>query len=198
MEVFDQLADFYQGEHSQNPFQNALVDRVAGLLPAGSTVLDLGCGSGVPTAQRLTESDHQVVGVDISERMLALARAQVPAATFVHADFAELPADYGSFEAVTAFFSLLMLSRAGIEQTLDRIRGWLKPGGYLAIGMVDFDADGAPAEFMGVPVTVSGYPEAGLAEVLKNHGFTVLTIDTVTFTPAGGPPESQIFALAQP
>jgi ubiquinone/menaquinone biosynthesis C-methylase UbiE len=197
MEVFDQLAEMYQGEHSSNPFQAALVERVSALLPADTSVVDLGCGTGVPTAKILTESGHRVVGVDISEGMLKLARDQVPAAEFVHANFAELPDDFGSFEAATAFFSLLMLSKADIEKTLDKVAAWLKPGGYFAVGMVNFDGDSLPFEFLGVPVTVSGYLEPDLKAVLEAHGFTVESIETVTFTPANGPEESQIFALAK-
>jgi ubiquinone/menaquinone biosynthesis C-methylase UbiE len=197
MEVFDQLAEKYQGEHSHNPFQAALIEQISSLLPAGASVLDLGCGSGVPTAQVLTESGHRVVGVDIAEGMLRLAREQVPAAEFVHANFAELPDDFGKFEAVTAFFSLLMLSKADIERTLDKVAGWLKPGGYFAVGMVNFDADSIPIEFMGVPVTVSGYLEPDLKAVLEAHGFSTVSIETVFFTPTEGPQESQIFALVQ-
>jgi ubiquinone/menaquinone biosynthesis C-methylase UbiE len=197
MEVFDQLAELYQGEHSHNPYQNALVERISGLLPAGASVLDLGCGTGVPTAKILTESDHRVVGVDISEGMLRLAREQVPAATFAHADFRDLPDDYGSFDAATVFFSLLMLSRAEIEATLRKAAGWVKPGGYFAVGMVNLDADSLPVEFLGVPVRVSGYPEPDLAAKLGEAGFTVLDISTVEFVPRGGPAESQIFAFCR-
>lgn len=197
MEVFDQLAEKYQGEHSNNPFQAALIERIGALLPGGASVLDLGCGTGVPTAKILTESDHRVVGVDISEGMLKLAREQVPAAEFVHADFTELPDDFGPFDATTAFFSLLMLSKADIERVLAKAAGWVRPGGYLGIGMVNFDGDSLPFEFLGVPVTVSGYLEPDLAAVIESHGFQVQSIETVDFTPPDGPQESQIFALAQ-
>lgn len=197
MEVFDQLAEKYQGEHSSNPFQAALIERIAALLPAGTSVLDLGCGTGVPTAKLLTESDHRVVGVDISEGMLKLAREQVPAAEFVHADFKDLPGDFGRFDAATAFFSLLMLSKAEIEQVLDKLAGWVSPGGYLGIGMVNFDGDSLPFEFLGIPVTVSGYLEPDLAAVVEVHGFRVESIETVDFTPPDGPLESQIFVLAR-
>jgi ubiquinone/menaquinone biosynthesis C-methylase UbiE len=197
MEVFDHLAEQYQGRHGSNPVQAALVERIGALLPAGSSVLDLGCGTGVPTARMLTASGHRVVGVDISEGMLAMAREQVPAAEFVHADVTGLPAGFGRFDAVTAFFSLLMLSKADIERVLSRTAGWVPPGGYLGLGMVDFDGDGLPFEFLGVPVTVSGYPAPDLAALVTRHGFRVESIETVGFTPDGGPPESQIFVLAQ-
>jgi ubiquinone/menaquinone biosynthesis C-methylase UbiE len=197
MEVFDQLAEKYQGEHSNNPFQAALIERIGTLLPAGTSVLDLGCGTGVPTAKALTDSGHRVVGVDISEGMLRLAREQVPAAEFVHADVKDLPADFGPFDAATAFFSLLMLSKADINHVLAKTAGWVKPGGYLGLGMVNFDGDSLPFEFLGVPVTVSGYLEPDLATVVESHGFRVETIETVDFTPPDGPPESQIYVLAQ-
>ncbi|WP_306207505.1 class I SAM-dependent methyltransferase [Actinoplanes sp. RD1] len=197
MEVFDQLAELYQGEHSHNPFQAALTERVAALVPAASTILDLGCGTGVPTAQILTAAGHKVLGVDVSEGMLRLAREQVPEAEFRHADLRDLPADLGPFGAITAFFSLLMLSRAEIEATLERAASWLTPGGHLALGMVELDADSLPVEFLGVPVKVSGYPQDALAARLTAAGFDITTIETVDFTPAAGPPERQIFALAQ-
>jgi len=197
MEVFDQLAEMYQSGHSRNPFQAALVERISSLVPAGSSILDLGCGTGVPTAQILTAAGHHVVGVDISEGMLKLAREQVPAAEFVHADFAALPADQGTYQAVTAFFSLLMLSKADIAATLAKAAGWLAPGGYVGVGMVNFDGDSLPMEFLGVPVTVSGYLEPDLKAALETAGLTVVDIETVDFTPENGPAESQIFALCR-
>ncbi|MEV8503553.1 methyltransferase domain-containing protein [Actinoplanes sp. NPDC051475] len=197
MEAFDQLAELYQGEHSHNPHQAALIERIDSLVPATAPILDLGCGTGVPTAKIFTESGHRVVGVDISEGMLKLARDQVPAAEFVKTDVRELPADYGNFGAVTAFFSLLMLSRADIEQTLAKIAGWLQPGGYFGLGMVNMDADSLPIEFLGVPVTVSGYPQDELAARVAEAGLVVESAETVDFTPAGGPQESQIFILAR-
>jgi len=197
MEVFDQLAEMYQGEHSHNPFETALVERLSSLVPPGSTVLDLGCGTGVPTAKILTESGHRVIGVDVSEGMLKLAREQVPAAEFRHADLRDLPGDFGSFEAVTSFFTLLMLSRAEIDGALRKTAGWLKPGGYFAVGMVNMDADSLPVEFLGIPVKVSGYPQPEWKATLERSGFTVLEIETVEFRPENGPPESQIFALCR-
>lgn len=197
MEAFDRLAELYQGEHSQNPFQNARVESLGELLPAGSSVLDLGCGTGVPTASLLTAAGHRVLGVDIAEGMLRLAREQVPTAEFRHADIRALPADLGPYDAVTSFFALLMLSRADIGLVLGKVSGWLRPGGHFAVGMVDFDGDSVPLEFLGVPVSISGYPEAEWKDELRKAGLTVLDIETVSFTPENGPPERQIYALCR-
>ena len=44
-------------------------------------VVDLGCGSGL-SAQLLHQLNYQVLGIDISEAMIAIAKPRVPAATF--------------------------------------------------------------------------------------------------------------------
>lgn len=197
MQPFDQLAEIYQNVHSDNPAQAALIDRIAALILPGSSVLDLGCGTGVPTAANFIAAGHRVIGVDIAEGMLRHAREQVPAAEFVRADVKDLPADYGTYDAVTAFFCLLMLSKADIEKTLQKVAGWVRPGGYFGLSMVEFDADSMPVEFLGVPVQVSGYLPADLRVRLQNAGFHVLSLESVEFVPPQGPPEQQIFALCQ-
>lgn len=87
-----------------------LLDR----LPAGASVLDVGCGTGLPTARQLVDAGCTVTGIDISPTMLDLARRNVPEAGFVQRDAADVDAGLGRFNAVVAFFSLLMLPRARI------------------------------------------------------------------------------------
>lgn len=49
-------------------------------LPPGAMVLDLGCGTGVPVARRLS-ARFAVTGVDLSSRHVEMARRNVPMAT---------------------------------------------------------------------------------------------------------------------
>ena len=50
-------------------------------LESGSHILDVGCGSGVVT-QYLIQKGHHVTGIDISRRMVDLAKNRVPEVTF--------------------------------------------------------------------------------------------------------------------
>ncbi|HEX3542201.1 MAG TPA: class I SAM-dependent methyltransferase [Acidimicrobiales bacterium] len=58
-----------------------LLDRLAGSGLTGGTVVDLGCGSGI-LAREVGAAGFDVVGVDISPDMIALAQRNSPAATF--------------------------------------------------------------------------------------------------------------------
>ena len=78
---------------------DVLAELIASLPPART--LDVACGTGFLT--RHLRGD--VVGLDQSERMLAVAREQVPAAEFVHGDALELPFGDSSFDRVfTSYF----------------------------------------------------------------------------------------------
>src|SRR4051794_28189722 len=69
----------------EQPIVHALL---AGL-PAGRA-LDAACGTGRHAA-KLVELGHQVVGVDATPAMLALARRKVPGVDFRRGDLAGLP-----------------------------------------------------------------------------------------------------------
>ena len=76
-----------------------LAELIAALPP--KRTLDVACGTGFLT--RYLRGD--VVGLDQSERMLGVAREQVPAARFVEGDALALPFDDGEFERIfTSYF----------------------------------------------------------------------------------------------
>ena len=104
---------------------------LAQLLPARARVADLGCGNGLPGTLALTGHGLAVLGVDFSPVQLARASRLVPAARFVRADMAEFHLRPASVDAVTAFYSLIHVPLADQQALFPRIRGWLRPGGYL-------------------------------------------------------------------
>lgn len=58
-----------------------LLDELARAGHEGGTIADLGCGSGI-LSQVLVDAGYRVLGIDVSEAMVALARTRVPAAEF--------------------------------------------------------------------------------------------------------------------
>lgn len=69
-----------------------LIDELARGAHRGGTVVDLGCGSGV-LAARVCEAGYRVLGIDVSDAMIALARERAPKAEFRAGSFvsADLP-----------------------------------------------------------------------------------------------------------
>lgn len=198
-EAFDAIGDRYDEAFPHKEGQLSAGEWLIDSLPAGSRVLDLGCGTGVPTTRQLTDAGFEVVGIDLSRRMVQLAREYVPAATFHQLDIADLrpggPQDLGRFDAVAAFFSLLMLPRVEIPLALQTVRHLLVPGGLFVLSMVEADVDNYAIPFLGNTIRVSGYVLEDLHKVIEAGGFEIVKEASYTYAPAVAdvPPEEQVF-----
>lgn len=171
--AFDLIAERYDEAFTERDAQVAAGLWLINELRPGARVLDLGCGSGQPTAVQLAQAGLEVVGTDESGRMLDLARERVPEATFLQRDLRDL-GDLGRFDAAVSFFSLLMLPKADIAAVLAGARARLADRGLLAISMVYGDFDYFPITFLGVDTHASAYPTAELVDVVASAGFDVI------------------------
>jgi SAM-dependent methyltransferase len=197
--AFDRIGEHYVQAFPHKDGQIAAGEWLIERLPAGSRVLDVGCGTGTPTARRLVDAGHDVTGIDISDGMLALARRDVPEAEFVHLDAMELDHSMGDFSAIVAFFSLLMLPRTDIPDVLDRIHDNLEPGGHFLLSMVEADLDDTPIRFLGNQIRVTGYIRDELSELVTRAGFEVCELRALSYAPATtqAPPEVQLFLFCR-
>ena len=200
--AFDRIGARYDEAFPHKDGQLAAGEWLVNRLSPGSRVLDVGCGTGLPTARQLVDAGFDVTGIDLSDGMLQLARRDVPMAAFRQLDVADLPAKgvaEDGYEAVVAFFSLLMLTRDEIPVTLRKLRTLLTPGGYFLLSMVEADIDEMPLQFLGNRVWVSGYLRDELHQVVTDAGFDVLDLQHLSYAPATTtvPPEVQLFVYAR-
>lgn len=108
------------------------VDELSEQLMAGNSVLDLGCGCGVPVAKLLAEK-FNVTGVDISCVQIERAKKLVPNAAFICRDMCELDFAPESFDAVICLYAIIHVPIEEQQELLDKIYHWLKAGGYLLL-----------------------------------------------------------------
>ncbi|NGO70747.1 methyltransferase domain-containing protein [Streptomyces boncukensis] len=195
-DAFDAIGDRYDEAFPHKEGQIAAGQWLAGLLPPGSRVLDVGCGTGLPTARQLSAAGHRVTGIDVSPVMLKLCRDNVPEGDFRRVDLADLESSgLGPFDGSTAFFSLLMLPRAEIPFALRMLHEQIRDDGPLALAMVESDVDDFAIPFLGNTVRVSGYLRDDLRRVVSEAGFEIASEDAYAYAPASTdvPPEIQLF-----
>ncbi|MFE3854833.1 class I SAM-dependent methyltransferase [Streptomyces griseorubiginosus] len=181
--VFDALGLTYEKAFARSEAHLASLDWLLERLAPGSRVLDVGSGTGRPTASALTDAGHEVLGVDVSPVMVDLAARQVPRATFRLADIRELPLEEGAFDAVCVYFSLLQMSRAEQSRVLGRLARALRPGGSLVLATVPADVEDLAIEFMGQPVRATSFAAEDVVALVREAGFVVEFEQVVEFTP---------------
>jgi SAM-dependent methyltransferase len=146
------------------------VEKLEQRLPERSRVLDLGCGGGPSTHA----ARHEVVGVDISERQVERARRLVPDARYVRADATEVTFEPESFDAVVSLFMLGHVPRTKQQPLLERIFGWLAPGGRVlaTLGTANAD-DEVEADWLGAPMFFASHDEEWNRRAFESAGFVL-------------------------
>jgi SAM-dependent methyltransferase len=148
-------------------------------LPEDASVLELGCGRGVPGTRELARR-HRVTGVDISAVQIELARHHVPEASFVHADASELEIATGSLDAVVALFFFGHVPMEEQRELIVRIALWLDDGGLL---LATFGA-GEPGEdvdddWLGAPMFFASLGGDAYLPLLRECGLELLRDEVV-------------------
>ncbi len=137
-EAYDRLAAVWSATTDDGPF-NGLLERPAlrALIPGslhGAVVLDAGCGSGAQ-AHWLLEQGADVVGVDISPRMIEEARRRCGEnGRFLVADLAEpLALDPVSLDGITCSLALHYVADWSVP--LRSFASALRPGGWVVVSL---------------------------------------------------------------
>ena len=176
--------------------------RLARLEPS-DRVLDLACGTGDIVCGAASHVSC-AVGLDVTHRMVQLAKRRYPAEAglhFVTGDMLALPFPDRSFTVVTIGYGLRNVP--DLQQSLREIRRVLAPGGrvlsldfnrpshpivrgayltYLTVvgSVLGFALHGDPDTYRYIPESIRNYPGAdGVARLMEQFGFTDVRVVNV-------------------
>lgn len=141
MTTYDDIAEWYDhwvGTHSMHedayfPAVEALMGEVA-----GQRVCDLACGQG-RVARHLTDLGAHVIGIDLSAKLLEIARrheeAEPRGIEYVQADARSLESEaFGTFDGVLCFMALMDIP--DLAPTLSSVARILRPGGWFVFAVL--------------------------------------------------------------
>ena len=133
---YNRVADEYTrriaGELEHKPLDRELLDRFAMRVGPIGLACDLGCGPG-HVARYLHERGLAVVGVDLSDAMVAQARQLNPDVAFHQGDMRALDFGDESWGGIAAFYSLIHIPRDEVVAVLTELRRILERGGLLLL-----------------------------------------------------------------
>jgi ubiquinone/menaquinone biosynthesis methyltransferase len=170
---------------------------------AGDVVLDLACGTGDLARLASAGGARQVFGLDLTPRMLFLARPRSTEIHYVAGDMCALPVAARSVDVVTTGYGLRNVP--DLDTAIVEVARVLKPGGrlvsldfnrpdnallrscflaYLTIvgGALGWLLHGDPDTYRYIPASIRRYPGAhGVAARLVAHGFTDVRVVPLLF-----------------
>jgi SAM-dependent methyltransferase len=139
---YDAIAPWWRGQRDTSSAGLAHLERAIALCRGRGKAIDVGCGDGRLTSV-IAGAGFDVVGLDVSREMIALAQARQPNAQFIHADICEWePKD--PYDLIVAWDSTFHVPHGSQRPVLQTLCGALAPGGVLL-----FTAGGVDGEITG-------------------------------------------------
>jgi ubiquinone/menaquinone biosynthesis C-methylase UbiE len=138
-------------------------------------VVDVGCGPG-RVAAFLAEHGLDVIGVDVSQAMLAVARTAHPHIEFVEGRIDALPIETGALAGVVCWYSIIYTPPDRLAEAFGELTRVLIPGGYLLLA---FQAGGgesvhrAQAQGTHLPLTSYRHSVQEVASWLGESGLKI-------------------------
>jgi len=190
-EGYDQLAAQWASESFPKGNGIAQHERAIAFLKEKRRALDIGCGSSGRFIDLLLDHGFTVEGVDISRRMLSLARERHPDVNFHHADICrwDIP---GKYDLVSAWDSIWHVPLSQHEAVMTKIVNSLASGGVFIFttGGVDKPGDKTDA-FMGPEMYYSALGIPALLALLDRLGCVCRHLEYDQY------PEQHLYVIAQ-
>ena len=129
--TYDKISQLYANEFDK-PSDH--IDDFLKLIPIGGGILDAGCGPGVDS-DYMQSKGYEVVGVDVSDKMIDLARKKNSKGHFEKADIRELSFKPETFNGILASFSVIHIPKKDLSKTLCDFYKILKYSGIIYLGI---------------------------------------------------------------
>ncbi|MDY6761613.1 MAG: class I SAM-dependent methyltransferase [Candidatus Nanohaloarchaea archaeon] len=164
----------YREDYDVKEEEQELLDRFLDHVPDGGSLLDMGCGTGVPYDRFLVEQGYDVTGVDFTPKHVQQARENVPAATFIEADFTAFSPDT-VFDGLLSLFAILHVPREEQEDVLEQFHGLVGSGAPLLVTLGLEPDQRATDQFAGAETVWSTYGREKNLELLQEAGFEIVS-----------------------
>ena len=188
---YDQLADQWNSDTFSRQYGIKQHERAIRFVKEKRRALDIGCGSSGRIIDLLTSHRFDVEGLDISARMIGLAKARHPNVGFHHADIREWSFKK-SYDFISAWDSIWHLPLADHAAVLKKILTGLTPGGVciFTTGGLDTPTEKVDST-MGPPMYYSALGIPNTLRLLSETGCVCCPLEYDQY------PESHVYIIAQ-
>ena len=171
--LYEENAEAWDALRGAELKERVWIDRFLAHVPAGGTLLDLGCGSGRPVAAYLISQGFRVTGVDSSPSLINLCRRRFPEQEWLVGDMRAL--DLGRrFDGILAWYSFFHLHFDDQRAMFPRFAAHAAPGAPLMFTSGPLHGE-AIGEWQGEPLYHASLSQEEYRDLLQVNGFEILS-----------------------
>lgn len=171
---YNQIAKKYLETILNNLEEMSFLQEFITLIKEKGKVLDAGCGAGLPYTKYLSDY-FEVIGIDISEVQIELAKKNVPKAQFYIKDMTELDFPEHTFVGILASYSIIHVPREEHYDLFVNFHRMLKSKGIALFTLHSTDDPGSiEDDFFEATMFWNGFDKDKYLKMLKEIGFEII------------------------
>ena len=174
VDYYNKIAKDYTAEHSYGEQLSILsLEKFLTFTPPNAKVLDVGCGGG-QDSKFLHDKGCEVLGIDLSEEMIKLAKEYAPEVDFKVIDLMDLEnsTQYDGIWCSRVFHNISIFEHDEFFRKVDSL---LKNGGILYLTSVVSNKDIEDIEEIKNGLIIKRMTEDSFKELTVNHGYKLLS-----------------------
>jgi 2-polyprenyl-3-methyl-5-hydroxy-6-metoxy-1,4-benzoquinol methylase len=130
-EAYEEIVNWFDDARTKTLMESEYLNLIVNSVPAGGSILDLGCGTGEPIAKFFIAKGFKVTGVDGSQKMIELCKKRFPSERWIISDMRDINLNQ-RFDVVLAWHSFFHLDPDGQRKMFRLFDAHIKRGGILA------------------------------------------------------------------
>jgi len=198
--IFNRLANLYQEKYMNVDLYGESLDLFCEHVKKQGDVLELACGPGNVTKYILNKRpDLKILGTDLSENMLGLARENNPTDVFTKMDCRDVSKLTKTYDAIVGAFALPYLSK---EESFDLIKDAstrLNTNGLLYLSTMedDYSKSELVSSSQGDQMFIHYHETDYLKKALENNGFEIIHLSRKQYPGPDGKPVTDLLILTK-
>jgi SAM-dependent methyltransferase len=172
--------DLFHNEMNEKAYDRELLDSFADRFGENSVICDAGCGPSGHIGRYVADKGIRVVGVDISDKCVELARRHNPEMRFERGDIGNLWFDDGLFDGVISYYSIIDTPKRYVGRIFDEFHRVLKPNGTLLVAVKAGTTEGYLDDLLGIETEIyfALFTEKEITDYFEQAGFLLEFIET--------------------
>jgi len=171
--------DLFKDELEHKEFDKKYIDNYLKNFNQDSLICDAGCGPCGHITKYISNKGFRIIGIDISESCIEIAKKQNPDIQFETGDFAKLNFSDNYFDGLISYYSIIDTPKIYLTEILKEFNRVLKKNGHLLLVVKEGESEGFENELIGIKTKIyfSLFTMDEIKGYLNNGGFGDIQIE---------------------
>lgn len=172
--------DLFHNEMNEKEYDRRLLNSFASRLQLDSLICDAGCGPSGHIGRYIFDKGFQVIGVDISDNCVEMARLHNPEMEFVCGDIGSLAFADASFDGVIAYYAIIDTPKKFMNRIFNEFYRILKTAGYLLVAVKAGKEEGYIHDLLGIKAEIyfTLFTQEEIGGYYRQAGFHIEFLET--------------------